>query len=135
MNTPPPSTPAPTEGGNGTATEGGNGTATEGGNGEPSLHDSNWRKVQVSRTWVGFLVVAVGVAAIAYASYWGISNATSKDSTSIVAILSSAFTAIATTTTAYFGIRAATNTAQSVAEGKPSGGKPGKPGKPGGGAS
>jgi hypothetical protein len=31
-----------------------------------------------------------------------------------VAILSSAFTAIATTITAYFGIRAVTNTAQSA---------------------
>lgn len=95
---------------------------------EPIPDDSNWRKVQVARAVVGLFVVAVGVGAIAFASYWGISHATSKDATSIVAILSSAFTAIATTTTAYFGIRAATNTAQSVAEGKSGVGKASKPG-------
>ncbi|HYB49183.1 MAG TPA: hypothetical protein VED20_17805 [Streptosporangiaceae bacterium] len=74
---------------------------------------------------MGFLVIAFGIAGISYASYWGISNASSKDATSIVAILSSAFTAIATLATAYFGIRAATNAAQSIAEGAKAGGTQG----------
>jgi hypothetical protein len=46
---------------------------------------------------------------------WGLVKANSSTNPSaIVAILSSAFTAIATMITAYFGIRAVTNTAQSA---------------------
>src|SRR5271170_1341253 len=112
--TPPPTTPPPT-------------TPPPGdGNGEPSPHDNNWRKVQNMRAVVSFLIIGFSVAGISYVSYWGISHAaTAKDASPIVAILSSAFTAIATMATAYFGIRAATNAAQSATEGKPAGGKPG----------
>jgi hypothetical protein len=91
-----------------------------------SQHDRFWSKVQQTRAWAGVLVVAVAVAAIALASYWGVTRAAgARDASSIVAILSSGFTAIATATTAYFGIRATANTAQSFAEGKSTGGTSG----------
>jgi hypothetical protein len=55
-------------------------------------------------------------------------SSTSATSSSIVAILTSAFTAIGTLTTAYFGLKYVTNTAQSLA------GQGGGGGAPGGGA-
>jgi hypothetical protein len=72
-------------------------------------------EVQKVRSWAGLLVVAVGDVAIVLASIIGIWHVSggSKNATSVVAILSSGFTAIGTMTTAYFGIRAASNTAQS----------------------
>jgi hypothetical protein len=57
----------------------------------------------------------LGDAAIVVAAVWGIvkTSGSSTNSSAVVAILTSAFTAIGTMTTAYFGIRSATNTAQS----------------------
>ncbi len=73
--------------------------------------------VQLTRSWTGLWVVAVSDVVIAVAAVWGIvkASSTSATSSSIVAILTSAFTAIATMTTAYFGIKSVTNTAQSYA--------------------
>lgn len=70
--------------------------------------------VQRVRAFAGLLVVVLGDAAIIAAAIVGlvVLDATSANAQS-VAILTSAFTAISTMTTAYFGIRAATNTAQS----------------------
>ena len=69
------------------------------------------------------MVVLVGAAAIAGVTLWGLVKANeSSNPSAIVAILSSAFTAIATTITAYFGIRAVSNTAEKV--GNPSSGNP-----------
>ncbi|MEU9743403.1 hypothetical protein AB0E12_29895 [Micromonospora chersina] len=70
--------------------------------------------VQRARAVAGLLVVALGDLTIIAASIVGlvILDAASANAQS-VAILTSAFTAISTMTTAYFGIRAATNTAQS----------------------
>ncbi|WFB11194.1 hypothetical protein LRS74_32290 [Streptomyces sp. LX-29] len=73
-------------------------------------------EVQRTRAWAGFLVVALGDLAIAVAAIWGVDNV---DSAQSVAILSSAFTAISTMTTAYFGIRAVTNAAQAHAKAPP----------------
>jgi arginine exporter protein ArgO len=71
--------------------------------------------VQKVRAWTGLLVVAVGDIAIVIAAIVGIAHVSndSANTSSIVAILSSGFTAVGTMTTAYFGIRAASNTAQS----------------------
>ena len=71
--------------------------------------------VQKVRAWTGLLVVAVGDVAIVIAAIVGIAHVShdSANTSSIVAILSSGFTAVGTMTTAYFGIRAASNTAQS----------------------
>jgi arginine exporter protein ArgO len=71
--------------------------------------------VQKVRAWTGLLVVAVGDVAIVIAAIVGIAHVSngSTHASSIVAILSSGFTAVGTMTTAYFGIRAASNTAQS----------------------
>jgi hypothetical protein len=87
--------------------------------------------LQRTRSWTGLWVVVLGDAAIVIAAVWGIvktSGATASGSP-IVAILTSAFTAIGTMTTAYFGIRSATNTAQSWspqgAAARPSGTPPG----------
>ncbi|WP_186319190.1 hypothetical protein [Streptomyces sp. SAJ15] len=73
-------------------------------------------EVQKTRAWAGFLVVALGDLAIAIAAVWGVDNV---DSAQSVAILSSAFTAISTMTTAYFGIRAVSNTAQARTRAQP----------------
>lgn len=69
--------------------------------------------VQRTRAYTGLLVVLAGDALIAGAAIFGIWKF-GRDIGQTVAILSSAFTAIGTMTTAYFGIRAATNTAQSA---------------------
>ena len=72
--------------------------------------------VQRTRAWTGLWVVVGGDVAIAVAAILGLWK-TSGSSTSapMVAILTSAFTAIATMTTAYFGIKTMSNTAQSFA--------------------
>ncbi len=71
-------------------------------------------KVQTTRAWAGLLVVLIGDLGIAVAA---ILVATRTNlGTEAVAILTSAFTAIASITTAYFGIRAAANTAQSAVD-------------------
>jgi hypothetical protein len=73
--------------------------------------------VQRSRAWSGFWVVFAGDLAIAGAAIFAVlkvSNS-SSDTTSTVAILTSAFTAVSTMTTAYFGIKTMSNTAQSYA--------------------
>lgn len=67
--------------------------------------------VERSRAWSGLWAVAVGDAAIAIAAAYGVY--TTGSGPVISAILTSAFTAIATMTTAYFGIKSISNTAQS----------------------
>ncbi|MGW0844571.1 hypothetical protein ACWD26_31435 [Streptomyces sp. NPDC002787] len=66
--------------------------------------------IQRIRAWAGILVVLLGDLTIMLAAIWGV---TGVDGSEAVAILTSAFTAISTMTTAYFGIRAATNATQS----------------------
>jgi hypothetical protein len=62
------------------------------------------------------LAVVVGDIAIAVAAILGILHISSGDAQSaqFVAILTSAFTAIGTMTTAYFGIKSISNTAQAL---------------------
>lgn len=69
--------------------------------------------VQRTRAFTGLMVVLSGNALIAGAAVFGIWQF-GTDTGQTVAILSAAFTAIGTMTAAYFGIRAATNTAQSA---------------------
>lgn len=71
------------------------------------------RRLQTTRAWAGLLVILLGDLAITLAAIWGV---TSADKTQAVAILTSAFTAVSAMTTAYFGIRAVTNTAQASME-------------------
>jgi hypothetical protein len=59
-------------------------------------------------------VIGGDVAIAAAATYGVVRSGTGQNATQIVAILTSAFTAIGTMTTAYFGIRAASNTAQAA---------------------
>jgi hypothetical protein len=73
------------------------------------MNDSDTRSVQIVRSWTGFLVVAFGDAAVTLVVAFGLDG---LDASSRVAILTSSFTAVATLTTAYFGIRAMANTAQ-----------------------
>ncbi|HEX4255552.1 MAG TPA: hypothetical protein VH089_10720 [Streptosporangiaceae bacterium] len=75
--------------------------------------------VQRTRAWTGLLVVVAGDVAIAVAAIWGIikTGQAGTASASEVAILTSAFTAIGTMTTAYFGIKSMSNTAQSLGGG------------------
>jgi hypothetical protein len=75
--------------------------------------------VQRTRAWTGLWVVVGGDVAIAAAAIFAVwkvgSSSGSSYLTSMVAILTSAFTAIGTMTTAYFGIKTMSNTAQSFA--------------------
>jgi hypothetical protein len=74
--------------------------------------------VQKTRAWTGLWVVVFGdVAIAAIATFGAIKAGGGANVTQLIAILSSAFTAIGTMTTAYFGIRAASNTAQSAVTG------------------
>ena len=70
--------------------------------------------VDHTRAWTGLWVVIGGDVAIAVAAILAVLKISSggADAQSMVSILSSAFTAIGTMTTAYFGIRAVSNTAQ-----------------------
>ncbi len=70
--------------------------------------------VQRTRAWTGLLVVVLGDVFIAGAAIFGVYRTGRTDTSQIVAIMTSAFTAIGTMTAAYFGIRAASNTAQSA---------------------
>ncbi|MGW1050644.1 hypothetical protein [Streptomyces sp. NPDC002521] len=68
--------------------------------------------IQTTRAWTGLLVVLTGDAAIAVGAIWVALRTASGPE--VVSILTSAFTAITAITTAYFGIRAATNSAQTA---------------------
>ena len=82
----------------------------------------NENAVQRTRAWSGFWVVFAGDLAIAAAAafaVWKISKSGGDNTTPVVAILTSAFTAVSTMTTAYFGIKTMSNTAQSFAPVRP----------------
>lgn len=67
------------------------------------------------RSMAGLLAVLGSDGAISAAAVWGIGSV-SKDSNQVVALLTSAFTAMTAITTAYFGIKAVSNTAQRAFE-------------------
>ena len=72
------------------------------------------KKVQTTRAWTGLVVVLIGDVGIALAAIlvaWHVNQGPQA-----VAILTSAFTAMTAITAAYFGIRGATNAAQSAVE-------------------
>jgi len=76
-------------------------------------------RVEQVRALAGLLAVIAGDAAIAVAAIVGIAHFAGSGSSAqalpqVVAILSGAFTAIGTMTTAYFGIKAMSNTAKSL---------------------
>ena len=74
--------------------------------------------VQKTRAWTGLGVVVFGDVAIAIAAIFGVTKAGGgSNATQVVSILTSAFTAIGTMTAAYFGIRAASNSAQAAVAG------------------
>jgi len=85
--------------------------------------------VQLARSRAGVVVVVAGDVVIALAAFIGISkfSAGSSAGVSMVAILTTAFTAISTMTTAYFGIKTVSNTAQSFAKQFPQAGLIGSP--------
>jgi len=88
--------------------------------------------VQKTRAWTGLLVVLGGDAAIAAAAIWGVVKfAGSQNAALVASILTSSFTAIGTLTAAYFGIRAASNTAQSMVAAAPRQTTPKTPETPG----
>jgi Pentapeptide repeats (8 copies) len=83
-------------------------------------NNPNANSVQRTRAWTGLWVVVGGDVAIAAAAIFTVftvwkAGHTSSNITPIVAVLTSAFTAIGTMTTAYFGIKTMANTAQSFA--------------------
>jgi len=77
-------------------------------------HPTTEQDVDHTRAWTGLWVVVCGDVAIALAAILGVLKISSGGTNvgSTVSILTSAFTAVGTMTTAYFGIRAISNTAQ-----------------------
>lgn len=94
--------------------------------GDTSHRGTSDRGVEKVRAWTGLYAVIAGDIAIALAAILGITHfansgtANSQVLPQVVAILSSAFTAIGTMTTAYFGIKSMANTANNIA-GPPTG--------------
>jgi hypothetical protein len=89
----------------------------------PAASDDSASRVEKVRAWAGLIAVVSGDAAIAIAATVGIihfagSGTSSQVLPQVVAILSSAFTAIGTMTTAYFGIKAMSNTAKNLVASK-----------------
>ena len=81
--------------------------------------DASDDSVERVRAWAGLAAVVAGDAAIAIAAIVGIihfagSGSSTQALPQVVAILSGAFTAIGTMTTAYFGIKAMSNTAKAL---------------------
>lgn len=74
----------------------------------------NQTRVEVVRARMGLAAVAVSDVAIAIAAIIGVIviHSDKSSSTAVVSILSTAFTAVGTLTTAYLGIKASANTAQ-----------------------
>jgi hypothetical protein len=73
--------------------------------------------VEQTRARAGMFAVFASDIAIAVAAIWGVvevNGSKNANATSVVSILSSAFTAVATLTTAYFGIKATANTAKAA---------------------
>jgi hypothetical protein len=86
-------------------------------------------RVDRTRSLSGLGAVVAGDIAIVMAAILGIiyisrASGTSSNAPQIVAILSGGFTAIGTMTTAYFGIKSISNTAQNVTGTRPAGGTP-----------
>ena len=90
--------------------------------------------VQLARSRAGVIVVVAGDIVIAVAAFIGISKFStgSAAGVSMVAILTTAFTAISTMTTAYFGIKMVSNIAQSFARQLPDASLAGRPPGPAG---
>jgi hypothetical protein len=80
----------------------------------PAADTPTENDVQRTRAWTGLLVVLLGDVAVATSAIWGIVEVGDTANGQLVAILTSGFTAITAMTTAYFGIRAATNAAQAA---------------------
>jgi hypothetical protein len=82
----------------------------------PPIASISEEAVDKTRAWTGLFVVVGGDVAIAVAVVFALfkfAGTNGNASTAVLAsILSSAFAAIGTMTTAYFGIRASSNTAQ-----------------------
>lgn len=90
--------------------------ATAGGDSATKAGSDSSGRVEQVRAWAGLIAVVAGDTAIAIAAILGITHfaATGNSAAQIVAILSGAFTAIGTMTTAYFGIKAMSNTAKNL---------------------
>jgi hypothetical protein len=81
-----------------------------------TMNDVDSRSVEKVRAWTSLLAVFLGDAVICLAVLIGIGSSDASAQTS-VAILGAAFTAVATMTTAYFGIKGIANTAQKTIAG------------------
>ena len=80
----------------------------------------NQAKVEIKRASMGLYAVLASDIAIALAAIAGvfIIRHDNASTTAVVSILSSAFTAVGTLTTAYFGIKATANTAKNTIAGQ-----------------
>lgn len=107
-------------------------TDDQAGSADDAAHDTkpqikgqtdNQAKVEIHRASMGLLAVLISDVAIAVAAIIGVIviRHDSASTTAVVSILSTAFTAVGTLTTAYFGIKAAANTAKNTIAGQQNG--------------
>jgi hypothetical protein len=88
--------------------------------GDAGIKEYSDAGVEKTRALTGMAAVIAGDVAIAVAAILGIAlaghgKAAAASLSQVVSILTSGFTAMATMTTAYFGIKASANTAKSIA--------------------
>ena len=76
--------------------------------------DPTANSVDRTRAWTGLWVVVAGDIGLTTAAVIGVLVTYKSGGSAVAAILASAFTAIGTTTTAYFGIRTMSNATQSL---------------------
>jgi hypothetical protein len=79
-----------------------------------SKWDPTDNAVQRTRAWAGLWIIVLGDSIIGGAAMFGMFQTGGNADAARVSILASAFTAVGTMTAAYFGIRAAANTAQAT---------------------
>ena len=97
------------------------GQASLGDGNPPQAGGPSEEAVDRTRAWTGLWVVAGGDAAIAVAAVIALFKFGSVSSAVLASVLSSAFAAISTMTTAYFGIRESSNMAQRSIKHQPPG--------------
>lgn len=85
--------------------------------GQVTSPNSNEAKIERTRAYVGFFVVAAGVLAIAAISIFGVTDlhpsaASAANAGTVAGIIGGAIAGVSSIVSAYFGIRAASNVAQ-----------------------
>ncbi|MEU5533065.1 hypothetical protein [Streptomyces sp. NPDC020362] len=81
-----------------------------------TVQDTELEKDRARYGLLAVVISNVAIAAVAIIGVWRLNG----DKAVVVGVLTAAFTAVSSTTTAYLGIKAVSNTAKSIALGDPS---------------